>query len=164
MSQEQEEQEQSSPNFALQKRPTGFYLERVKGWVSGMFLEGIWRVSGKCLECAILTYWKDQTLFVTINFFEHNFFLYPKFLQPKFYKIKKVLGPKFFWDSKYFESQHFLGHNFLDFLESKCCHTRAQLGIQLYLDLAGSNLQVGPTKWHYYVPEATHPTTQPPTA
>ena len=53
---EQQEEQESPPNFALQKRPTGFYLERVKGWVSGMFLEGIWRVSGKCLECAILTY------------------------------------------------------------------------------------------------------------
>ena len=42
---EQEQEQESSPNFALQERPTGFYLERVKVLVSGMFLEGIWRVS-----------------------------------------------------------------------------------------------------------------------
>ena len=105
MSQEQEQEEQeeqSSPNFALQKRPTGFYLERVKGWVSGMFLEGIWRVSGKCLECAILTYWKDQTLFVTINFFEHNFFYTQNFCNPNFMWSKK------FWDPNFFETQNIL--------------------------------------------------------
>ena len=37
------------------------------------------------------------------------------------------------------------------------CHTRTQLGIQLCLDLAGSNLQVGSTKWHDSVLGTTHP-------
>ena len=40
------------------------------------------------------------------------------------------------------------------------CHTRVQLGIQLWLDLAGSNLQVGPRSG--FIPVKNHPSIHPP--
>ena len=44
MSQE-EEQQQPTPNFDLQKGLTGLHMGRMNGWVSGMCLQGISRVS-----------------------------------------------------------------------------------------------------------------------
>ena len=43
--QEEEQEEQSSPNFTLQKRLTGFYLGRVTVVVSRSYLEGVFKVS-----------------------------------------------------------------------------------------------------------------------
>ena len=53
---EEEEEEQPTPNFNLQKGLTGLYLGRMNGWVSGRnvsrrYLEGVGKVSGRCLEC-----------------------------------------------------------------------------------------------------------------
>ena len=100
MSQEEQEQEQESPpNFDLQKRSTGFYLERVKGWVSGMFLEGISRVSGRCPECAIQQLcWFSKTISGS-----------------KIFGTQIFLGPKICWIKKkgtFFRHPHFYGTQF----------------------------------------------------
>ena len=93
--QEQEqEQEESPPNFALQKRPTGFYLERVKVLVSGMFLEGIWRVLGRCREGVR-------------NVPYNNFAGSPKQFWDQKFRDQNFLGPKIFWDLFFFVAQTF---------------------------------------------------------
>ena len=45
---QQQQQQQPTPNFNLQKGLTGLHLGRMNGWVSGMGLQGISRVSVWC--------------------------------------------------------------------------------------------------------------------